>query len=161
MWPRCLSAFAQYGASFWTTSPMANATALVPAVLVSLRPLRPQLQHSLSFGLILRTSRPRCASAFRLYGTSCTAASALAFVHGHRGLAACQPSAYTTPTATQPQLRPDSTTLVPSVHVSLPPLRHQLHSNVSFGRILRQLCTRCLPAFGLYGPRCTVASPSA
>jgi len=105
-WPRCLSAVGPHDHSFSTASALADPTALVPSLLIDIRPVRPQLHRSLDFGLIIWPSRPRCLSAFGQYGPSCTAASASALFYGHRGLAACQPSVYTALATRQPRLRP-------------------------------------------------------
>lgn len=78
----CLSAFSLSRPSYVAASALADLTAFVASMLISLRPLWLQLLGSLPL------LRPSCTAAF-----------------GHRSFAACQPSAYMAPARRKPRLR--------------------------------------------------------
>ena len=160
MCPHCLSALGLHGPSCSAVLALADPMAIVPLLLVSLRPTGPLLLGTVGFG---RPHGPRALATHRL--SAYTAPSAPQHRHGmilRPSWPLClYPFGLYCPRFSAPSASADPTALLPSLFVSLRPLRPQLLRNLVFGMILRPLWARCLSPLSVHGPSCSIVSASA
>lgn len=112
---RCLSAVSLYGPSSNETIGFYRTHCPDATLLVSRRPIWPQLRHSLWLQLTSHTSKPCCLSAICLSGPKFSAAL--------KTLASCLPNAYAVPAPRQKLALTKHTTLLAPLIVSLRTLR--------------------------------------